>query len=250
VASSGFLVYGLKVHSSVRQLDDKEKRTKVIWRLNLVIFVCTCCCMLRLIMAILLYLNNWGGETTTLAGSDSLLALWLLLSQWIPHFGLAVTMLYVTRRPEDEKEFKKKRKLAQRKKKLAEKKAQEQAQEKQQQALGSAPVSFHTNGRDPLLPPPQAEHGESREEPLNPDDEDIDSGDDESNSQTDYYDPAPSTNDRASHIDEYSQRLEQLRNDVQQHQLQQQQQSEETLLTQQTTHAPSLSAGSPNSNIQ
>jgi len=101
-ASFGFLLYGLKVHVALQSvLHQDPAQTQVLIKLTVVIAICFCCFLLRFIMLLLLFINQWEEYHTDFLDKEEYFLLWNFASQFLPYFGLFGTMLYITRRPDD-----------------------------------------------------------------------------------------------------------------------------------------------------
>jgi len=93
ISSTGFLAYGLYAHY---QMKSTEKWHEILARLNVVMFTCSLCALLRVSMLILSYMENQRG-TSYIPNRP---IIYLLLSQWIPFYGILCVIQYVTRKPE------------------------------------------------------------------------------------------------------------------------------------------------------
>jgi len=100
VTSIGFLGYGLLVYHAFQRSDNDPSWWILLRKLNIVMFTTTVCCLLRFLMLIVLYLEVWLDHVLLPTNGSYVFIVWLVLSQWIPFYGLLGVMQYVTRKSE------------------------------------------------------------------------------------------------------------------------------------------------------
>jgi len=96
IASAGFLIYALRVHRNLSCLHNRDARRRMLCRLNVMLAVSTASCLLRSVMLILFATDYFGWSDIFHTNSLE----WNLLASWIPHTGLFILILYVSRKPD------------------------------------------------------------------------------------------------------------------------------------------------------
>jgi len=101
-ASLGFLIYGIKIHWTIRRIiHDYDKQVKMLLKLTGVIAVCFCCCLIRVVCLAVLYITDFSQHELIIT-SEQYYFTWDLFSYFLPYYGLLGTMVYVTRKADQQ----------------------------------------------------------------------------------------------------------------------------------------------------
>eukprot|EP00808_Paulinella_micropora_P020335 g80704.t1 len=99
VITLGFLGYGMRIRNTWKRYRLHETHSHLLRMLVFVVFVCCLCCLLRSVMLLVLWLNL-RGVNFYVDPNKWPIPVWLLLSQWLPDFGLVSVMCWMTQTPD------------------------------------------------------------------------------------------------------------------------------------------------------